>query len=216
MKRSVSRGRDERRAEILAAAAELFAASGSRGTSIAAVAARVGMTDAGVLHHFRTKEELLLGVLEHFDRTVADQLARSEAGGIDFLEQIGEWGAAMERTPETSALLITLSAEHLVEDSPARDFIRGRYRWVLDRTIAALATAARNGDLRADLDPVAEASTLIAYIDGIRFQWFLFDKSFSMAGSIRTFVDAWLARLRAPAKAQVADAGARRRPPVGD
>ena len=40
---------DGRGRELLQAAAELFSTSGARGTSVAAVAARVGITDAGVL-----------------------------------------------------------------------------------------------------------------------------------------------------------------------
>src|SRR3546814_13940791 len=58
-----------RRSQILEAAAELFSESGSAGTSIAAVAARVGISDAGVLYHFPTKEQLLLGVLGRYARS---------------------------------------------------------------------------------------------------------------------------------------------------
>src|SRR3954453_6211418 len=55
----------ERREEILAAAMELFGARGYRGTTIAQVAERAGLTDAGLLHHFPSKEHLLIAVLQH-------------------------------------------------------------------------------------------------------------------------------------------------------
>jgi AcrR family transcriptional regulator len=184
-----------RREQILDAALELFAESGSRGTSVAAVAARVGITDAGVLYHFRTKEELLLGVLRHFDSSVEEGLADTGARGIDLLRLVRGWGAGMEKRPEISSLLVVLSAEHLTTDSPARRYIQQRYRHVLDRYTAAFATAAVVGDLRADLNPVHEASALVAHLDGIRLQWFLLDRSFSMADSVRTYVDTTLARL---------------------
>lgn len=184
-----------RREQILDAAVELFATSGYRGTSIAAVAERVGITDAGVLYHFRTKEDLLLGVLGHFDRSVAQGIAEAGARGIDLLRLTAEWGAGMEETPGISSLLILLSAENLTADSPARRFIQERYRRLLDRFTAAFATAAASGDLRADLDPVHEASALIAHLDGIRLQWFLMDRSFSMADSVRAYLAATLDRL---------------------
>src|SRR5687768_10699205 len=164
-----------RRAEILEAATELFAASGSRGTSIAAVAKRVGMTDAGVLHHFRTKEALLLRVLHEYGRSVEAQIENAGARGIDLLRLVRNWGIGMERRPEISALLITLTTEHLTDDSPVRRALQAAYRRGLDRYIAAFATAAALGDLRSDLDPVHEASALIAHLDGIRLQWFLAD-----------------------------------------
>jgi AcrR family transcriptional regulator len=184
-----------RREQILDAALALFAESGSRGTSVAAVAERVGITDAGVLYHFRTKEELLLGVLAHFDRSVEETLADSGARGVQLLRLVRDWGAGMERVPEVSSLLILLSAEHLTADSPARRTIQNRYRRLLDRYTAAFAAAAVTGDLRHDLNPVHEASALVAHLDGIRLQWFLLDRSFSMADSVRTYVDTALARL---------------------
>jgi AcrR family transcriptional regulator len=187
-----------RRSEILDAAAELFAASGYRGTTVAAVARKVGITDAGVLHHFKSKEALLLGVLHEYGRSVQEQIDRAGLRGIDLLRAVRSWGVEMEARPEISSLLIALTTEYLTGDSPVRRAIQASYRQGLDRYIAAFATAAASGDLRADLDPVHEASALIAHLDGIRLQWFLSDGGFSMADSVRRYVDDTLARL-APA-----------------
>jgi AcrR family transcriptional regulator len=181
--------------EILEAASGLFARHGYRGTSIAAVAERVGITDAGVLYHFKTKEALLLGVLSRYGTALDEEIASSGAQGIRLLRKVRECGAGMERRPEISALLTHLSAEHVTQDGPARRFLQAAYRRALDRYTAAFATAASEGDLHADLDPVAEARALIAYLDGIRLQWFLADRSFSMADSVRRHVDDALGRL---------------------
>lgn len=187
-----------RRDQILDAALELFATTGYRGTSVAAVARRVGITDAGVLYHFKTKEELLVGALAHFDQAVEEDLAHARLRGIELLRVVREWGAGMEEAPGISSLLILLSAEHLTEDSPARRFFQRRYRALLDRYTAAFATAASSGDLRPDLDPVWEATALIAHLDGARLSWFMLDRGFSLADSVRTYVDQTLTRL-APA-----------------
>lgn len=187
-----------RQAEILDAAAELFAASGYRGTTVAAVARKVGMTDAGVLHHFKSKEALLLGVVQEYGRSVQAQIDRAGLRGIDLLRAVRNWGVEMEARPEISSLLIALTTECLTGDSPVRRALQSAYRQGLDRYIAAFATAAAAGDLRADLDPLHEARALIAHLDGIRLQWFLSDGGFSMADSVRRYVDDTLARL-APA-----------------
>lgn len=58
----------ERRRQILDVAAEAFAESGYRGISLADVAARVGVSQPGLLLHYRTKKLLILAVLAERDR----------------------------------------------------------------------------------------------------------------------------------------------------
>lgn len=191
----VNGARPARRQVILDAATSLFSETGSRGTSIAAVAARAGVTDAGVLYHFKTKKDLVLATIEHFDAEVERQMRESELRGIDLLRATREWGAGMEQVPEIQSMLIMLSAEHLHEPGPARDYVQRRYRRLLARYVRAFREAVKRGDLRADLDARYEAAALIAHLDGIRLQWLLLDKTISMAESVRTYVDQTLARL---------------------
>lgn len=188
-------GAADRREQILDATLELISRSGSRGTTIAAVAEAVGISDAGVLHHFHTKQDLLVAAIERFDARILRDLDASGARGIEYLHVMRSAGEVMEAVPGVSAVLIRLSAEHLTVDAPVREVIQRRYRWLLDRLVAAFATAARDGDLRADLDPVREASALVAHLDGIRMQWFLLDQEVSMAESVRAYVDDALERL---------------------
>src|SRR5665647_3423140 len=58
-----------RREAILQAAMVTFGAKGYYNGSLVEVADQVGMTHAGVLHHFGSKDQLLLEVLEYRDRT---------------------------------------------------------------------------------------------------------------------------------------------------
>nr|WP_225954137.1 TetR family transcriptional regulator [Kibdelosporangium phytohabitans] len=53
---------------ILDAAAALLAEGGVAAVQVRAVAARVGMTDAGVTHHFRSRDNLLRELLRHGGR----------------------------------------------------------------------------------------------------------------------------------------------------
>src|SRR6187402_2459530 len=65
----------ERRAEILRAAANTFGSKGYMSGSLAEVAEQVGITHAGVLHHFGSKEKLLLEVLAYRDQADVANLA---------------------------------------------------------------------------------------------------------------------------------------------
>lgn len=56
---------DETKSLILDAAQELLIEAGPRAVEVRAVAERVGITDAGVNHHFGSREGLLAAVLRH-------------------------------------------------------------------------------------------------------------------------------------------------------
>lgn len=83
---------DEARRLILDAAAALLAEGGVAAVQVRAVAARVGMTDAGVTHHFGNREKLLAELLRHGGRQVravlGDVLATWLDDGADLVELV--------------------------------------------------------------------------------------------------------------------------------
>ena len=90
-----SGGRPSRREAILQAAIDLFAKGGSRGTCIAAIAERIGVTPAAVIHHFKTKEALLREVVAEIDNR-RPGLECNQVAGPDRLRGLGEWGRLLE------------------------------------------------------------------------------------------------------------------------
>jgi AcrR family transcriptional regulator len=83
---------EEARRLILDAAAALLADGGVAAVQVRAVAARVGMTDAGVMHHFASRDNLLRELLRHGGRqlraAVQDVLASWLEQGADLLELV--------------------------------------------------------------------------------------------------------------------------------
>ncbi|HYD10014.1 MAG TPA: TetR family transcriptional regulator [Acidimicrobiales bacterium] len=183
---------EARRQAIVDAAVTLFATHGYRGTSVAAVAEIAGVTDAGVLYHFRTKADLLLAVLLAHDERYATMLRES---ADDELERVRTWGEVMERDVDLTALLVTLSAEHLRDESETNRYFRARYDAVRRRYVAMFESAVAAGALRDDVDAEAEAVHLIALMDGLRLQWFFSDGRISIADAVRRHVDLTLERL---------------------
>jgi AcrR family transcriptional regulator len=84
------------REAVLKAAAQIIARQGSGAFTIEAVAHAAGVTKGGVLHHFPSKEALIIGlidqVIEAFDARVAEALAAEPAG------KPGRWLRAYIRT----------------------------------------------------------------------------------------------------------------------
>ncbi|HEY6931951.1 MAG TPA: helix-turn-helix domain-containing protein, partial [Marmoricola sp.] len=67
-------GGPETRERILAAAADVFAETGYRATTMLAVAEAAGISQTGLVHHFPDKQLLLAAVLDRRDRLDGEAL----------------------------------------------------------------------------------------------------------------------------------------------
>lgn len=169
-RRSVAEARDTREA-ILLRAADIASVDGLEGLTIGRLAAELGMSKAGVIGHFGSKEELQLETLE-----VAAQIFRQHV-----------WVPAEHLTPGLPRLLGVLEAWTAYADGPAFsggcciakasfefDARIGRVhdglaRWVKRwrRTlIRDIETAMEEGDLSPDTDPEQVAFALEALAAG--------------------------------------------------
>lgn len=177
-----------RRQEIIAAAVTVFSTSGFRDGSLRDVAERVGLSHAGVMHHFPTKVDLLQAVLAWRDE---DALARLDAQHLEGLDVVRAWLEEVGRNPGTPELVdlhVTLSAEGTSADHPLHDYFVRRYDRIVGVLADALETAAARGHLRAGVDCDRAARLLVAATDGLQVQWLLARESVDMAAVLREHV----------------------------
>jgi AcrR family transcriptional regulator len=149
----------------------VFGRLGYRGGSMREIADRVGLTDAGVMHHFGTKHQLLIAVLEH--REAISRQGRPRQQGLDLLEDLRQLVAHNATMPGLVQLFVTVSAEATDPDHPAHEFFVARYEEVTRYFADQLATARDAGQVRADADLAAAAQQLIAVMDGLQVQYLL-------------------------------------------
>ncbi|MFF5024468.1 TetR/AcrR family transcriptional regulator [Streptomyces collinus] len=172
---------EERRAEIVGAALAVIAERGYRGASLSAVAERVGLTQQGLLHHFPTKEALLVAVLQDRDRWDALPDTRWR---VDLLASLVEYNAMRPAVVQTFSALL---GESVTEGHPARSYFTGRYAQVRESIAAALR--AEYGDrLPSGLTPERTAPLLVAVMDGLQYQWLLDPEAVDMPGAFRDFL----------------------------
>ncbi|KJF23604.1 TetR/AcrR family transcriptional regulator [Rhodococcus sp. AD45-ID] len=176
---------EARREAILDATMAEIAERGYRGTTLAAVAERVGLTQPGLLHHFPSKEHLLIGVLDARDRwDAAALLANSTDVRLSHLEQIVEFNADRPGVVQT---FTALAAESATGQHPAREFFTERYASVRGG-MAELLRAELGDRLAGGLTPEQAAPLLIAVIDGIQIQWLLAPDEVDMPAAFRNFL----------------------------
>ena len=156
----------ERRREIIATAAELFAESGYTHSSMRELARRMRLTQAGVLHHFADKEELLVEVLGLRDSSVADYLSTLQA--TDVASRSREVARHSAEHEGLTSLFIILSAEAIYRDHPAHAYFAEHYR--LAQTETREPVSETSGQASAGVSPELIATLGIAVQDGLQLQ----------------------------------------------
>ena len=180
-----------RRQEILNAAVEVFSAAGFHNGSLRDVAERVGLSQAGVLHHFPSKTHLVGAVLEWRDEDVRTRFEAGETG----LATLRRMVALVEYNQQNVQLVelhTTLSAEATSTNHPAHEYFVNRYEWVVRFLQAAFEEASATGHLRAEVEPTSAAKCLAALMDGLQIQWLYNRDSVDMAAEVRRYIQSQL------------------------
>lgn len=189
MKGQARRGA-ERRQEIIDAAMAVFAARGFRGSALAEVAEKVGVTPANLLYHFGSKEGLLLAVIAERDRRAGDRLLTELAptGGLAALREAVRFAEQSEGEPGLAALHTVLQIESLDSDAPAHDYFLARSRTLRAMTRDSLLQAQATGEVRADVDCTAVADEMVAFLEGAAVVWLVND-DVSLVDLYRSYLD---------------------------
>jgi AcrR family transcriptional regulator len=180
---------DASRKAILDSATRLFSAGGFNNVSIADIAADVGMTQAGMLHHFPSKADLLLAVLVQRQAHNSEAMRAERARGLDHLTTFLHTLRNNDRSPGMVQLMALLSAESIAVDHPAHDWFTQWYRQIVETAEAGVAELIDPAALPEGVTAETIASWLIALGDGLRIQWLLDPQSVNREVSIAHFMD---------------------------
>jgi len=185
----------DRRKAVLDAALNVFGARGYNKGALVEVAEQAGMTHAGVLHHFGSKEGLLIAMLQYRDgEEAAGVPGRAQTDGPAFLGHMLDTVIENTKRPGVVQTYSVLSAESVTEGHPAQSYFRERFE-VLRGKIARVFAEVSERDTD---DPQVwdAASTLIAVMDGLQVQWLLDPEAVDMPRVVSMLMDELVDRLR--------------------
>ncbi|BBY05655.1 TetR/AcrR family transcriptional regulator [Mycobacterium noviomagense] len=160
---------EDRKQRILAVAQRLLTRNGWRNTTLAQIAREAGVSPAGLLHHFQSKEQLLHAVLDVRD---ADDDAHADRAG-DLITEIERVPERYDRTPELMGAYTVLLVENLLPDAPLHDRLVKRYRDAVDIVAELIRQGQQAGRYRTDIDPAVKAVEILAFINGMETTWLL-------------------------------------------
>jgi AcrR family transcriptional regulator len=177
-----------KRAAILEAALAVFAKGGYRAGSLREVAAQVGMSEAGLLHHFPSKSVLLAEVLDLRDQHSLDLVPIDGPEPLETLRGLVKLARYNASVPGVVELYCTLSAEATTPDHPAHEYFVGRYRYTVDNLTRSFEHCAERGLLHASIRPESAARATVALMDGLQVQWLLDRDSVDMADELEAYL----------------------------
>jgi len=172
-----------RREAILDEAQRIIGECGYHGFGLHELAARCGLTRPGLLHHFGSKDGLLLDLLRHCDMR-HERAAVAELGShhdplsapdIQRARLIAGLQTIMARNiaqPELIRLQVILQAEAINHAHPAHDYFKAREATKLTLLAEHAATFSAH--------PMSTARQIIALWDGLQAQWLREDMTFDL------------------------------------
>ncbi|MCV2395890.1 TetR/AcrR family transcriptional regulator [Actinotalea sp. M2MS4P-6] len=176
------------RAKIVEVAAQRFSTDGYHNTALADVARDVGVTTAGLLHHFPSKQHLLVAVAGHrleASRHIWDGITDDSSAG-EIVERMIDVTKHYLTEPELIELAVAVATEAADSSSLAHDVFAGRYATVVDTITGQFSRSAARGELFDGVDPAQLARTTVAISDGLQLQWTLADRGVDLLGLIAT------------------------------
>ncbi|WP_458690319.1 TetR/AcrR family transcriptional regulator [Nocardia tengchongensis] len=185
---------EETQERILTAAVDHFSRYGYANASIARIAADAGITDAAVIHHFGTKEELFLTAIDLREKPFVPIYDR-EASVRELFAQFVSAVRESMRHPELVRFRAVLGGQALLESNPAGERLRTNMTRILEALVPVLEQGIAAGELKPDTDARQTVLELLALNDGLRLQWAAQPDEIDLPHVFEAAADALLARI---------------------
>ncbi|WP_328608418.1 TetR/AcrR family transcriptional regulator [Amycolatopsis sp. NBC_00345] len=177
-----------RREDIISAAATVYGEAGYHGSSLREIAKRVGISHAGLLYYFPTKEALLAAVLVRRDAEDSEREQLNVPPGLEVLRHFVALAGHNVRHPGIVDLYSRLAAEAVAPDHPAHGYFERHYEQARESVVGSFRVLSASGELREGIDPDYAALTFIALMDGLQVQWLTAPGSVDLVGSLRFYL----------------------------
>lgn len=181
------------RQRVIDACMQTFGQTGFHGATMKDIAKRAGISYNGLLHHFPSKEELLVALLQaRAERSIGlletAHGLEPRARPIEALRGMLAVVLDNESQPGILELHCVLSGEATSPQHPAHDYYTQRFRQLRSFYAEVYAGLAEQSLLHSALDPNTLAIMTIALLNGVQEQWLYERDTVRMASVIHGFL----------------------------
>lgn len=186
---------DQRKPQIIAAAARVFARDGFHSATMPQIAAEAGLSIGGLYWYFKSKQAMVTAILAQLFDADLEALRQLLAAQTPAAERIARFAQHLAALFDEHQWLMSVGVELYgvaAHDEQARTFVR-RY---LERYRETLATLIAQGVARREFRPVdhvAAANALLALGEGLALIWVADTERVAYKQSLALGVDLLLA-----------------------
>ena len=175
--------------KILRAALDYFGQHGFNAASMRELAREVGLSQPGLLHHFGTKTDLLIALIDERDAITMEGINKTvekTGSAIDGIVRVVEHNS---ENANLTRMFAIVSAEATHPDHPAYDYFRRRSIRLIPLIGGQLELAAATGEIDPVVNVEVSARLVTAMMAGLQVQW-LQNPGIDMVGLFRCFIRA--------------------------
>lgn len=153
---------EDRRRQILEAAAQVFSRMGARGCALRDVAEACGITEALVHKHFGSRRDLLAATVAYAAETVYGEIESAAAGGV--IERLcGQVFEASDNSLQACTDVLLQAGAQAFEEPTIAEALARRVEYHHARTVSLVTQAQTEGALTGEVDPDALAWLMDAH-----------------------------------------------------
>lgn len=183
--------------KLIGGAAQLIMRGGYNGFSYADLAERFGIRKASIHHHFPSKVDLVVAVVEQARALIRAEIAVLEQGSPVAMDKLlaytGYWERCIKDQTAPFCLAGVLAAELPSLPAEIAASVRGHFADLAQWLERVLSLGAEQGAMRLDRPAAAEAETFMAAVYGAM----LAARAFDDPGRFSAIVEASIRRIRA-------------------
>jgi AcrR family transcriptional regulator len=183
-----------RQKEIVAAVRNLIVKYGSEHVTLKAIAKEIGVTDAAIYKHFKSKKDILSFLIDDIEATLLgdiDKCYPGEVGSLEALSQIiMEHISAIERRKGVTFQVIAEIISYGDKDLNLRIYdVISKY---IDRIKDILANGIKNGVICPDINIEASAKLFFGMTQGLVYLWALNRYKFKLDNEFKSMWEVFL------------------------
>lgn len=189
-RRTQAQRREEAERQIILSAIRIIADKGLRGLTLAAAGEGAGYSRGIASHHFGKKDDLLVAIVRHItDGFSRHRVRQSDTppGLTRLLDTVSYYFRGVQTAP------VRMRALHLIlSEAVSEHALKDALTQVNLNSIQGLETEIRAGiaakEIRADIDPHAQAILILASLRGVMAQWLINNEMVDLEKVLEEFI----------------------------
>ena len=198
MARKTKEDAEVTRQNLLGAALKVFSRQGYTAARLEDVAEEAGVTRGAIYWHFKNKADLyntLVAETLGGIQSVVDRAVRRGGSFLEIQRRVMIYITTLSEVDEVYRAVMELTVRKIGYEPELQEGLRAKNkaaRQVETELAGYFRMGIAIGEVRAELDPVIAARSMMAYMNGILLNWLMDQQAFSLRECVPALVDIYI------------------------